>query len=94
MNDAANFRTAVRNAKDEAELSELFDLAKRSSFLSHRVDREKFEGFESLSLLDRRHLLWDLVNSNTLYVNYSDVDNGDYDISLEDKRLNRLFYDG
>ncbi|MDR0467976.1 MAG: site-specific DNA-methyltransferase [Campylobacteraceae bacterium] len=90
-NDTEDFRNEVENAKIE-ELPNLLEKAKQSSFLSYRVDREKFNGFENLTKQEQRQLLYELVDVNTLYVNYSDLEDKDYDISEEDKKLNRQFY--
>jgi adenine-specific DNA-methyltransferase len=90
-NDAEKFRNEVRNAKLEA-LPALLEKVKKSSFLSYRVDREKFNGFENLTEEDQRTLLMQLVDTNTLYVNYSDIESADYEISEADKKLNKQFY--
>jgi adenine-specific DNA-methyltransferase len=90
-NDAENFRNEVRNANAK-ELAGLLEKAKKSSFLSYRVDRDKFNGFENLTEQEQRELLCSLVDANTLYINYSDIENADYEISETDKKLNKQFY--
>jgi len=90
-NDAENFRNEVRNANAK-ELTSLLEKAKKSSFLSYRVDRDKFNGFENLTEQEQRDLLCSLVDANTLYINYSDIENTDYEISETDKKLNKQFY--
>jgi adenine-specific DNA-methyltransferase len=58
------------------------------------VDREKLDeaAFGKLSAAEQKRLLTELVDANCLYINYSDIDSGDYQISEADKRINRLFY--
>jgi adenine-specific DNA-methyltransferase len=90
-NDAENFRDEARDA-DTIELSALFEKAKNSSFLSYRVNREEFNDFESLTENEQRSLLLQLVDANTLYINYSDIESTDYAISDMDKELNEQFY--
>jgi len=90
-NDAEEFRNEVRNA-DAKELSTLLEKAKKSSFLSYRLDREKFNGFENLTENEQRTLLLQLVDANTLYINYTDIESKDYEISENDKKLNKQFY--
>lgn len=90
-NDAEDFRKAVRKAK-AAELPALLEKAKKSSFLSYRVDGEKFHGFETLGTEEQRPLLIELVDANTLYINYTDIESTDYNINKADKELNRQFY--
>jgi len=48
--------------------------------------------FEKLSLAEQKQVLLELVDNNNLYVNYSEIDDSDYGISLEEKKLNKDFY--
>lgn len=49
--------------------------------------------FEELSLEDKKKSLITLVDKNKLYVNYSDIDNIDYEISEEERRFSKSFYE-
>lgn len=49
--------------------------------------------FEELSLEDKKKALITLVDKNKLYVNYSDIDNKDYEISEEERRFSKSFYE-
>lgn len=93
-NDAQNFKNTVLEAREPETLSQLFEQAKKSSFLSYRVDPKKLKKseFEKLSLAEQKQVLLELVDNNNLYVNYSEIDDSDYGISLEEKKLNRDFY--
>lgn len=93
-NDAQDFKNTVLEARDPETLSQLFEQAKKSSFLSYRVDPKKLKKseFEKLSLAEQKQVLLELVDNNNLYVNYSEIDDSDYGISLEEKKLNRDFY--
>ena len=93
-NDAQDFKNIVLEAREPESLSQLFEQAKKSSFLSYRVDPKKLKKseFEKLSLAEQKQVLLELVDNNNLYVNYSEIDDSDYDISLEEKKLNRYFY--
>ena len=51
------------------------------------------EDFEELSLEDKKKALIKLVDKNKLYVNYSDIDNADFDISEVDKKFTESFYE-
>ena len=92
-NDAEDFRKVVKKAK-ASELPELLEKVGKSSFLSWRVEPEKFNGFENLSESEQRALLLQLVDCNTLYVNYTEIEDEDYRISKQDRELNRQFYGG
>lgn len=92
-NDANVFREKVRYA-DENELEGLLDQVLKSSFLSYRVDPKKVskKEFGKLSLADKKRILIDLVDNNTLYLNYSEINDNTYNISEADKKHNKEFY--
>ncbi|MFI3087353.1 DNA methyltransferase [Streptococcus sp. 2022WUSS037] len=93
-NDAQDFKNAIFEAATTEELLELFELAKKSSFLSYRIDPKKLKKneFSHLSLAEQKQILSEIIDNNNLYVNYSDIDDSDYQISAEDKKLNHAFY--
>lgn len=49
--------------------------------------------FEELNLKEKKKALIKIVDKNKLYVNYSDIDSGDFDISEADKKFTRSFYE-
>ncbi|MGU8032330.1 DNA methyltransferase [Streptococcus suis] len=93
-NDAQDFKNAIFEATTTEELLELFELAKKSSFLSYRIDPKKLKKneFEKFSLAEQKQILSEIIDNNNLYVNYSDIDDSDFQISAEDKKLNHAFY--
>lgn len=93
-NDAQDFKKAIIESTSSIELIELFEIAKKSSFLSYRVDPKKMrkQEFLKLSLSEQKKILSEVIDNNNLYVNYSDIDDVDYDISEDDKFLNDIFY--
>ena len=93
-NDAQEFKNAIVDATSTDHLLELFEQAKKSSFLSYRVDPKKLRklDFEKLSLAEQKQLLSEIIDNNNLYVNYGDIDDRDYQVSEQDKKLNRSFY--
>ena len=95
-NDAQDFKQAIFDATNSEELLKLFELSKRSSFLSYRIDSKKMKKneFEKLSLAEQKQILAEIVDNNNLYVNYSDIDDINNGISEVDKKLNREFYGG
>ncbi|WP_315008238.1 hypothetical protein [uncultured Granulicatella sp.] len=62
---------------------ELLEQIKKSSFLSYRVEAKKLhkEEFSRLSLVDQKQLLIELIDQNNLYVNYSDIDDIDNNVT-------------
>lgn len=95
-NDAQDFKNTIIDAIKSEELLELFELAKKSSFLSYRLDPKKLREneFKQLSLAEQKRILSEIVDNNNLYVNYSDIDDISNGISNADKKLNREFYGG
>jgi adenine-specific DNA-methyltransferase len=49
-------------------------------------------GFADLSIENQKRFLLECLDKNHLYVNYSEVDDEEYGVSKEDKRLNKEFY--
>ena len=93
-NDALDFRNNVFNAISSEELIKLLNLAKKSSFLSYRIDSKKLKEkeFLQLSFSEQKQLLLEIIDNNNLYVNYSDIDDSTYGILEQDKKLNKEFY--
>lgn len=93
-NDAQDFKNSIFEATTTEELLELFEIAKKSSFLSYRIDPKKLKAseFEKLSLAEQKQILSEIIDNNNLYVNYSDIDDIDYGISAQDKKFNHAFY--
>lgn len=92
-NDANKFRERVKISNGD-NMSELLEEVLHSSFLSYRVDPKKVNAdeFEKLSLADKKHILLDLIDNNTLYLNYSEIEDKTYYISEADKKHNKEFY--
>ena len=93
-NDAQDFLNKVENALSSEELVELLEIVKKSSFLSYRVDAKKLykEEFNNLSLFEQKQLLVELIDQNNLYVNYSNINDVNNNISEKEKELNTMFY--
>lgn len=74
-NDAQEFKNSIVDATSTDQLLDLFEQAKKSSFLSYRVDPKKLrkQDFEKLSLAEQKQLLSEIIDDNNLYVNYSDT---------------------
>ena len=94
-NDANKFREKVQ-AADDKKMDVLLDEVLHSSFLSYRIDAKnhniKLGDFHKLSLADKKRALLNLIDNNTLYLNYSEIDDATYKISDEDKKHNKAFY--
>ncbi|MEO0267823.1 MAG: hypothetical protein ABIM36_06790 [candidate division WOR-3 bacterium] len=56
------------------------------------MNRTQTGDFEDLSIEDQKRFLYECLDKNHLYVNYSEIDNEEYGVSEEDKKLNKEFY--
>jgi len=69
---------------------------KKKAFLSYKVDikavDENARDFEDLSIENQKRFLLECLDKNHLYVNYSEIDDEEYGVSKEDKKLNKEFY--
>ena len=50
------------------------------------------EEFDKLSFDEQKNIIMELLNKNKLYVNLSDIDDEDYNVSEADKKFTRSFY--
>ena len=86
----------IQAAQSAEELQALWETLQAKAFLSYKVDFDQFdehaEDFAQLSLADQKRFLLEVLDKNQLYVNLSEIDDADYQVSDEDKRLNRQFY--
>jgi adenine-specific DNA-methyltransferase len=91
-----NFVQKIQTAKTKEELKNLWETMKEKAFLSYKVDiktiDEHAKDFDDLSIEDQKRFLLECLDKNHLYVNYSEIDDEEYGVSEEDKKLNREFY--
>jgi len=92
-----NFAEKIQKAKTKDELKKLWETMKEKAFLSYKVDvkavDENAKDFADLSIEDQKRFLLECLDKNHLYVNYSEIDDEEYGVSEEDKKLNREFYE-
>lgn len=86
----------INKAKTTNQLLDIWKIMKEKAFLSYKVDVVQFDenvnGFEQLSLENQKIFLIECLDKNQLYVNLSEIDDTEYEISKEDKELNKQFY--
>ena len=91
-----NFVEKIQKAKTKEELKQLWKIMKEKVFLSYKVDikaiDENAKDFEELSIENQRRFLLECLDKNHLYVNYSEIDDEEYGVDEEDKKINREFY--
>ncbi len=99
-----NFTDEIRNAKTKKDLKRLWERMKKKAFLSYKVDVKAIyenakdprpvsgKSFDDLSIEDQKRFLYECLDKNHLYVNYSEIDDEEYGVSEGDKKINREFY--
>ena len=91
------FVDKIKKAKDTKELLKIWEEMKAKSFLNYNVDIKKFnktiDEFKKLPLAKQQRTLFDLLNKNQLYVNLSEIEDKEFKIGEEDKKMNKEFYE-
>lgn len=91
-----NFVEQIESAMTKESLAIIWQQMQQTGFLSYKIKAKDIddnaETFEALSLDDQKRFLIECLDKNLLYVPLSDIDNADFNVSEEDKRLTREFY--
>ncbi len=91
-----NFVEKIQKAKTKGDLKQLWETMKERAFLSYKVDvkaiDENAKDFADLSIEEQKRFLLECLDKNHLYVNYSEIDDEEYGVSEEDKKINKEFY--
>ena len=64
------------------------------SYITKNEIKEANEEFNGLSLEEKKKALISLIDKNKLYVNYSDMDDMNYNVTEEEKSFTKSFYEG
>jgi adenine-specific DNA-methyltransferase len=90
------FVKKIEEAKNTKELLKIWQTMQSSGFISYKVDPKSFEEnieeFEALSLDNQKKFLLEVLDKNLMYINKSERNNGDYEVSDEEKVVNEEFY--
>jgi len=83
-------------SENKDELGRIWEQMQETGFLSWKVNPkqidENAEDFAALSVEDTQKFLLEALDKNLLYIPYSEIDNQEFVISEDDKRLNAQFY--
>jgi adenine-specific DNA-methyltransferase len=95
------FMERIQTAQSGDETLQIWREMAEDSFLNWyvnpRMPEEAVKDFETLGqgengLEKQKRLLMELLDKNQLYVNFSEIDDAQFKVSNEDKRLNKAFY--
>jgi len=90
------FIEQIESAKDTKALLKIWEEMKAKSFLNYNVDLQKqeehIEEFKALPLAEQKQHLVELLDKNQLYVNLSSLNDKDFAVSAEEKKVTKDFY--
>ena len=95
------FMDKIQSAKTSDELLEIWKDIAKNSFLNWYVNpempKEAVNNFIEIGRFEnglekQKKLLAELLNKNQLYINLSEIDDEDFKVSEEDKKMNQSFY--
>jgi len=92
------FIERIRDAEDTKALLKIWEDMKARSFLNYNVDIKKMdehiEEFRGLSIAKQKETLLDILNKNQLYVNLSEIEDQDFEVSEDDKKTEQTVLRG
>lgn len=94
----ANYKFAdeIERASTTNELLSIWQQTQETGFLSWKVNLKEIdvntEEFSALDIEDQKRFLIECLDKNLLYVPYSEIDNAEFAISENDKKINNKFY--
>lgn len=90
------FVDEIEIAKSTEELADIWRKMQETGFLSWKIQPKQIDEnaaeFSALSLDDQKRFLIECLDKNLLYVPLSEIDNKEFEISKQDKKLNSDFY--
>jgi len=95
------FMDKIQSAKTSDDLLEIWEDIAKNSFLNWYINpempKEAINNFIEIGRFEnglekQKKLLAELLNKNQLYVNLSEIDDEDFKVSEDDKKLNQSFY--
>jgi adenine-specific DNA-methyltransferase len=91
-----SFIDQIELAKDTKAILKIWEQMKIKSFLNYNIDIQKQEQhideFKALTLAEQKQHLVDLLDKNQLYVNLSSLNDKDFAVSAEEKKVTQDFY--
>lgn len=90
------FVEQIESAKDTKAVLKIWEEMKVKSFLNYNVDLQKqeahIEDFKELNLEEQKQHLVELLDKNQLYVNLSSLNDKDFAVLAEEKKVTQDFY--
>lgn len=92
----ANIIDKIEQANTVEALQSIWQEIEKTGFVSYKIKPESINEnsheFQALAIEEQKQFLIMVLDKNQLYVNYSEIEDEDYQISDENKKLNKQFY--
>ncbi|MFC1719560.1 DNA methyltransferase [Pseudomonadota bacterium] len=86
----------IEQASSAVALIAIWQDIEKNDFISYKIRpetiNENIHEFKTLSIEEQKQFLVAVLDKNQLYVNYSEIEDEDFQISDDDKTLNKQFY--
>ncbi len=90
------FIDKIQEVKTKEDILKVWEEMQDKAFISYQFDKEIFnkrlDAFKTTTLETMQHYLIEILDKNQLYVNFSEIEDESFKISIEDKALNYSFY--
>ncbi|WP_449354660.1 DNA methyltransferase [Virgibacillus natechei] len=87
----------ISKAESADELVEIWNMMTEKAFLSYKIDissiNKNINSFEELDLEEQKVFLFEVLDKNYIYVNYTEIEDEDYRVGNIDLKLNQMFYE-
>lgn len=87
---------ALQEAETDEKVTDILKAVLATGFISDKVNPKlidtEAEDYKALSLDEKKAFVMEVLDSNLLYVNYSDIDDKEFAISDADKAFTKSFY--
>jgi adenine-specific DNA-methyltransferase len=91
-----SFIEQIEEAKNTKALLKIWEDMKSKSFLNYNIDikiqEEHIEEFKLLTIEEQRQHLLEILDKNQLYVNLSSMNDKDFKVTPEEKKVTKEFY--
>lgn len=91
-----NFIEQIEAANDTKVLLKIWEEMKAKSFLNYNIDIQKQDAyineFKALTLHEQKQHLVEILDKNQLYVNLSSINDKDFAVTEDEKKVTRDFY--
>lgn len=90
------FVVEIEVATTDEQIQKIWASMQETGFLSYKIDPKAIadgaSDFAELSLADKKRFLIECLDKNLLYIPLSEIDNVEFGVSEEDRKLNIAFY--